>query len=82
MWKGWFGPNRIGWGVSPRTWQGWVVSAAVIAFVAASMRWLRPALRESMGWPPVTISFAIIGVWLAFFFAVVWLTYDQGDSTR
>jgi hypothetical protein len=21
----WFGPNRIGWGYSPKTWQGWAI---------------------------------------------------------
>lgn len=24
--KPWFGPKRIGWGISPKTWQGYVVT--------------------------------------------------------
>ena len=82
MWKGWFGPKRIGWGVSPRSWQGWVVTAIFIAIVAASMRWLRPALEESTRWPPVTLTLGIIAVWLALFCVTVWLTYDKGDNAR
>lgn len=29
----WFGPKRIGWGYSPRTWQGWLVSALMVAAI-------------------------------------------------
>lgn len=27
----WFGPKRIGWGYSPRTWEGWAVIALLPA---------------------------------------------------
>jgi hypothetical protein len=80
MRNGWFGPKRIGWGVSPKGWQGWLVTAALIAGVAASMRWLRPALEDGYGWPPATAGFAIIGVWLAIYAAVVFLTYQRGEK--
>jgi hypothetical protein len=33
----WFGPKRVGYGIRPQTWQGWlvvVVPAAAIAVVA------------------------------------------------
>ncbi|MFK4495015.1 hypothetical protein ABH936_002144 [Dermacoccus sp. GAS27A] len=40
--KPWFGPKRIGWGISPRTWQGYLVTiigslvlAAIVVAVAA-----------------------------------------------
>lgn len=23
--RNWFGPKRIGWGISPRTWEGWLI---------------------------------------------------------
>lgn len=29
----WFGPKRIGWGYSPKTWQGWLVTGISIAAV-------------------------------------------------
>ncbi len=31
--RAWFGPKRIGWGVRPQTWQGWLVTAAVIVVI-------------------------------------------------
>ncbi len=27
----WFGSKRIGWGLSPRTWEGWLVTFGVVA---------------------------------------------------
>ena len=29
--KAWFGPKRVGWGLSPRSWQGWLTIAAFVA---------------------------------------------------
>ena len=29
----WFGRKRIGWGYSPQTWQGWLVTALMVAVV-------------------------------------------------
>ncbi|HVW42348.1 MAG TPA: hypothetical protein VHC18_13450 [Amycolatopsis sp.] len=26
----WFGPKRIGWGIRPQTWQGWLVLIVVV----------------------------------------------------
>ncbi len=37
----WFGPKRIGFGVSPRSWQGWLV-LAVYVLVVAALGLLRP----------------------------------------
>ena len=31
----WFGPRRYGWGLTPVSWQGWVVTAAYVAAVFA-----------------------------------------------
>jgi len=31
----WFGPRRYGWGLTPISWQGWVVTAAYVAAVFA-----------------------------------------------
>lgn len=27
----WFGPKRVGWGISPKTWQGWTITIAFCA---------------------------------------------------
>lgn len=31
--KPWFGPKRIGWGIGPQTWQGYVVVALIVLAV-------------------------------------------------
>lgn len=38
--KPWFGPKRIGFGIRPRTWQGWVIMlvlAALLAWLISSL---------------------------------------------
>lgn len=33
--NGWFGKKRIGWGIGPRRWQGWLVMAIyAVAMIA------------------------------------------------
>jgi hypothetical protein len=27
----WFGPKRIGYGLRPQTWQGWLITAVLVA---------------------------------------------------
>jgi hypothetical protein len=29
----WFGPKRIGWGIRPQTWQGWLVTMVIVAVI-------------------------------------------------
>jgi hypothetical protein len=31
--KAWFGPKRIGYGIRPQTWQGWLVMAGLTAAI-------------------------------------------------
>lgn len=77
MRNGWFGPKAVGWGVSPRSWQGWVVTIVFIALIAATMRWIRPVLETSLNVPPLALTFGILVVWLGLFLLVIWLTYDS-----
>jgi hypothetical protein len=34
MGRPWFGPKRIGWGIRPQTWQGWLVTLVLAAVLA------------------------------------------------
>lgn len=77
MGKGWFGPKTIGWGVSPKSWQGWVVTVALVVFIAISVRWLGPAISESTGIDRVLITPMISLAWLAIYCVVIWLTYEK-----
>jgi hypothetical protein len=29
----WFGPKRVGFGIRPQTWQGWLVTLGFVALV-------------------------------------------------
>ena len=29
----WFGPKRIGYGLRPQTWQGWLIIAVLVAVI-------------------------------------------------
>jgi hypothetical protein len=33
----WFGDKRIGFGLSPRTWQGWGLTAGFVAVIVVTM---------------------------------------------
>jgi hypothetical protein len=38
MGRPWFGPKRIGWGLRPQTWQGWVVTVVAVAILVTIIR--------------------------------------------
>ncbi|HKN96930.1 MAG TPA: hypothetical protein VJX10_07435 [Pseudonocardiaceae bacterium] len=40
MGRPWFGPKRIGFGIRPVTWQGWVVTAVVVAVIVLIARFV------------------------------------------
>lgn len=77
MGKGWFGPKRIGWGISPRSWQGWLVTLGLLLGVAVSTRWLAPALSEMAGIDRAYITAMIVIAWLAAYIVIIWLTYEK-----
>jgi hypothetical protein len=80
MKAGWFGPKRIGFGVSPTSWQGWAVTVVLLAALAVSIRWAQPLLAEAMNVPLPVATGCIVAAWLAIFGAVIALTYDGGRS--
>jgi len=38
--KPWFGPKRIGFGLRPQTWQGWLVTLGAVLLVVILVRLL------------------------------------------
>jgi hypothetical protein len=36
----WFGPKRVGYGIGPRTWQGWAITLVVTAVIIALGIWI------------------------------------------
>jgi hypothetical protein len=80
MKPGWFGPKRFGYGISPRSWEGWAVSLVAIAGLAAVMRWVRPLIGEALGVSPSLATTMIVVVWLALLAGVIALTYDGAKT--
>ncbi|MDQ4212904.1 hypothetical protein [Microbacterium capsulatum] len=42
----WFRPKRTGWGWSPNTWQGWLITALAVAIIIAAVVLTRGALHH------------------------------------
>ena len=72
--KGWFGRKQVGYyGIGPRSWQGWLVSAVAIGAVLAGRFWFQP---QQFGLPLWTRPASAIAIGVAFLL-VMWLTYDE-----
>jgi hypothetical protein len=39
--KPWFGPHRLGWGYGPTSWQGWVITLAILLAVIVAVNLLK-----------------------------------------
>jgi hypothetical protein len=69
--KGWFGPKLIGYGFGPRSWQGWLATAALLAVLIGS-RFVRPETHGLPHWLKPALSGGVLLLYLALAFA----TYD------
>ena len=67
MKKGWFGPKEFGYGVSPKSWEGW---AATVVFVLALVGWTR-LLHDVHPW--LWVGYATLAL---LFVGVIALTYE------
>jgi hypothetical protein len=60
----WFGPKPFGYGYGPRSWQGWVVTAVLVAFVilvATVTRGRMPGMLIGII-PAIAVPFIIMGI--------------------
>ena len=69
----WFGPKILGYGVGPRSWQGWLACVATIGAILALRFLFHP---QAMGLPPWSRSAAIGGI-AAVFLVLVRATYED-----
>lgn len=44
----WFGKKRFGWGIGPRSWQGWVTMLVYTALMIALSRLIDPGLHYAL----------------------------------
>ena len=72
----WFGPKRNGYGMSPRGWQGWLVSALLVGGAVLDAKLFRP---EQFGLPAWTRPVSAIALGLVYLLVIV-ITYD-GDAS-
>jgi hypothetical protein len=70
--KGWFGPKLIGYGIAPRSWQGWAATGFLVIVLVGS-RFIRP---EDYGWPH-WVRPVVAGCILLAYLALVGATYDR-----
>jgi len=56
----WFKPKRIGWGFTPATWQGWLVTAAFVGIVLV----LAVTLAGTQPWIFLTLLAVAVVVFL------------------
>lgn len=59
--KPWFGPKRYGVGLSPVSWEGWALTAAYVAALAAAAGVLPRAFAD----PLIGGAAGVVGVLLA-----------------
>jgi len=67
----WFGPKRVGFGVQPTSWQGWLLTAAFAGLMVAF---------QSL--PSIPLDRKAIGCFILItgYAAVVMLSYSPGDN--
>jgi hypothetical protein len=64
----WFRPKHYGYGATPNTWQGWLMTLAFVGLLAGILEFVGPAR-------PLAIAAAVI---LAVLF--IWITWKKTDG--
>ena len=59
----WFGPKVTGYGIGPRSWQGWLASAAALALIV-SMRFVDVTAFGLPMWTRLAAMVAILAAYL------------------
>ena len=71
----WFGPKTFGYGIGPRSWQGWLATVLFAVIVIGS----RFIPFESFGLPDWSRTGLLIGTGVIFALTV-FLTYERDPS--
>ena len=70
--RGWFGPKRSGYGIGPRTWQGWLATLLLIGGAILDAKFFRP---EQFGLPLWTRPVSAIALGVVYLLVIA-LTYE------
>jgi hypothetical protein len=66
----WFGPRRYGWGLTPISWQGWVLTGAYVVAVFV--------LAITLATPQPWIFWTLVVLATVAFFVIAFLTRRTG----
>ncbi len=69
----WFGRKRFGWGIGPRSWQGWLVSAVYVGALIG-LRQLAPQTLNHRAFLVLSI------VWTLVFAGVIAWKFERRSS--
>lgn len=69
----WYRPKRYGYGATPNTWQGWLLTIAFIVLLAVVLE----VLKSSLGGAAHIVAIAITAVLIALF---IWITWKKTDG--
>lgn len=82
MKPGWFGPKGSGFGVTPKSWQGWAVTIVSIALLILAVRYCSRPLQAATGLPGHLVNAGMGIVWLAVLLGIAALTYVDDRDPR
>ena len=69
----WFGPKRVGYGIGPRSWQGWLACALLAGALLGLGVLFHP---DALGLPRWTLP-AAMGVAAIAFLVLTYATYED-----
>ncbi|MFN3523857.1 MAG: hypothetical protein ACK4YQ_16535 [Phenylobacterium sp.] len=79
--KAWFGPKAYGYGFTPTTWEGWLLTAALLAAVAAAVGIVGPLFGPLALAGAVTLCLGLY-IWIASRRTAGDMAWRWGDRDR
>lgn len=76
----WFKPKRYGYGAAPASWEGWALTIAYVAILAAMSAWVTE--RALRGESSIVTFLILTFVVTLVFVAIAWRTTEGGWRWR
>lgn len=76
----WFKPKRYGFGASPASWQGWVLTIGYVAAIAGLGSWLAEGATQAES--RMTTFIGLVTVLTIIFVGIAWRTTEGGWRWR
>jgi hypothetical protein len=82
MKPGWFGPRKLGFGITPKSWQGWAVIGVLTVLLVLAVRYCSQPLQAATGLSGKLVNTGFGIVWLAALLGIAALTYVDDRDPR